>query len=269
MKLFASDYDGTYWKLTKKGPIDLRKNIKITKKWRAEGNLFVFATGRSISMMKIEQKIHGIVYDYLVGLNGGVIVSRSGEILFHQSIDEAVARKIITLIQKEDVLQYAVTDGICGHYQTMFDLTHKTFYLFALLKLFLKEYNLTLEQALKRPVVQISVKMKSHQQAITFAKRINEQFKDQVVAYSNLQYVDITVKGLSKATGVEYVARFHEIKAEHVYCMGDSFNDVPMFEAYHGFTLPEAHAEIKDQVEAVFETVGEAMLFILNHQSKS
>ena len=143
MKLFASDYDGTYWKHTKKGQLDLRKNIKVTKRWQEAGHLFVFATGRPISMMKLEQKMHGIVYDYIVGLNGGIIMSREGKILFQQSMDEAVARKIITRIQEEDVLQYAVTDGICGHYRTTFGLTHKTFYLFAMFKLFLRKYSLT------------------------------------------------------------------------------------------------------------------------------
>lgn len=265
MKLFASDYDGTYWKHTKKGQLDLRKNIKVTKRWQEAGHLFVFATGRPISMMKLEQKMHGIVYDYIVGLNGGIIMSRQGKILFQQSMDEAVARKIITRIQEEDVLQYAVTDGICGHYRTTFGLTHKTFYLFAMFKLFLRKYSLTLEQALNRPVVQISVKTKSHKQAVAFAKQINEEFGDQVVAFSNLRHVDISAKGLSKATGVEYVAKLHEIKDKHVYCMGDSFNDVPMFEQYHGFTLPEARQEIKEQAEAVFETVGEALRYILNH----
>ena len=77
MKLFASDYDGTYWKHTKKGQLDLRKNIKVTKRWQEAGHLFVFATGRPISMMKLEQKMHGIVYDYIVGLNGGIIMSRA------------------------------------------------------------------------------------------------------------------------------------------------------------------------------------------------
>ena len=90
-----------------------------------KGHLFsVFATGRPISMMRFEERLHGIVYDYIVGLNGGIIISKSGEILFRQAINEAVARKIIKVIEKEDFLQYAVTDGICGHYQTTFELTH-------------------------------------------------------------------------------------------------------------------------------------------------
>ena len=261
MKLFASDYDGTYWKHTLKGQLDLKKNIKMTKKWQKEGHLFVFATGRSISLIRLEEWLHGIVYDYIVGLNGGIIVSKDGEILFQQAIEESVARKIVKVIQAEDLLQYEITDGIYGHYQTTFKWSHKTFYLFKLFKLFFKEYNLTLEESLKRPVVQISIKMKSHEQAIEFAKKMNQEFGDEIVAYSNLRHVDISAKGLSKATGVDYVAKLHHINPDQVYCIGDSFNDVPMFETFHGYTLPEACDEIKQYAEKVFETVDEAKKF--------
>ena len=135
-----------------------------------------------------------------------------------------------------------------------------------LFKLFFKKYNLTLDQSLKRPVVQISVKTRSHEQAIDFAKTINKEFGEHVVAYSNLRHVDIAAKGLSKATGIEYVAKQHHIECDHVYCMGDSFNDVPMFETFHGYTLPEARDEIKHCAEKVFDTVHQAMRFILTKE---
>lgn len=54
MKLFASGYDGTYCKHTKLGRQQLKENIKATKEWQEMGNLFIFATGRPISLMKIE-----------------------------------------------------------------------------------------------------------------------------------------------------------------------------------------------------------------------
>ena len=105
--------------------------------------------------------------------------------------------------------------------------------------------------------------MKSHEQAIEFAKKMNQEFGDEIVAYSNLRHVDISAKGLSKATGVDYVAKLHHINPDQVYCIGDSFNDVPMFETFHGYTLPEACDEIKQYAEKVFETVDEAMKFSL------
>lgn len=171
MKLFASDYDGTYWKHTLKGQVDLIKNIKRTKQWQEQGNLFVFATGRPISMMKLEKYIHGIVYDYIVGLNGGIIISKTGDILFRETINNSIARKMMILIQQKDVLHYSVSDGLWGHYHTTFGWRHKSFYLFTFFKLFLKTYGLTLEEALNRPVVQISVKLKSAEEAT--ALRIN------------------------------------------------------------------------------------------------
>lgn len=115
MKLFASDYDGTYWKHTFKGQVDLVKNIKQTKQWREEGNLFVFATGRPISMMRLEKYMHGIVYDYIVGLNGGIIISKTGDILFRETINNSIARKIMILIQQKrcyitrSVMDYVAT----------------------------------------------------------------------------------------------------------------------------------------------------------------
>ena len=263
MKLFASDYDGTYWKHTFKGQVDLVKNIKQTKQWREEGNLFVFATGRPISMMRLEKYMHGIVYDYIVGLNGGIIISKTGDILFRETINNSIARKIMILIQQKEVLHYSVSDGLCGHYHTAFGWSHKTFYGFAFFKLFLKTYGLTLDEALNRPVVQISVKLKSADEASSFAHQMNQLFGKDIVAFSNLRHVDIAARGLSKATGIEYIANRHGIDANDIYCMGDSFNDLPMLKRYHGFTLPEAHQTIKENVRGVFETVGDALTQIL------
>ena len=101
MKLFASDYDGTYCKHTKLGRQQLKENIKATKEWQEMGNLFIFATGRPISLMKIEQKRHGLVYDYIVGLNGAVIVSSYGQVVFRQTIKNEIAKQIVELIQEK------------------------------------------------------------------------------------------------------------------------------------------------------------------------
>lgn len=92
---------------------------------------------------------------------------------------------------------------------------------------------------------------------------MNQLFGKDIVAFSNLRHVDIAARGLSKATGIEYIANRHGIDANDIYCMGDSFNDLPMLKRYHGFTLPEAHQTIKENVRGVFETVGDALTQIL------
>lgn len=263
MKLFASDYDGTYCKHTRLGYRQMKENIKVTKEWRDTGNLFVFSTGRPISLMQIEQKLHGLVYDYIVGLNGAVIISNDGEVIFRRTIPNEVAHDIIKLIQEQQITHYMVTDGLNGHFYTKFQLFKQDYYVFKFLKWTHRMFNLTLEQALNNPVAQIAIKTNHHDEAMAFAKLINEKFGHEVVAYANLVHVDICAKDLSKATGIHEVAMRHQVKHENIYCIGDSFNDLPMIKAYYGFTMVEACDEIKQQAESIYDTVSEAIQSIL------
>lgn len=262
MKLFASDYDGTYCKHTTLGKKQLKQNIKVTKQWQEKGNLFVFATGRAISLMKPEELLHGIQYDYIVGLNGAIIVSKDKEVLYRKTMESKVAEQLIQLIKEKQIEEYMITDGINGHAYTPKRLNNKMFYLFKLLKYSQRIFTQSLNQALAGDVAQISVKTRSHQEAIAFADLVNERFGEKVTAFANSVHVDISAKGVSKATGVAEVARLNHIRQDDIYCIGDSFNDLPMIEAYHGFTMIEACDEIKQQAEQVFETVSEAIEFI-------
>ena len=63
------------------------------------------------------------------------------------------------------------------------------------------------------------------------------------------------------ASGVFEVAKRHRIETDAIYCIGDSFNDLSMIEAYHGLTMIEAVDDLKKQAEAVFKTVSEAFIY--------
>lgn len=263
MKIFASDYDGTFYKHGRRQRNEVRNNIRAVKRWRREGNIFVFATGRSINMMAFERHFRRIRYDYIVGLNGGIIVSKTGSILYRNAIKPKVARHVMEAILESGIRHYSVTDGLAGHYEVPLQVNHKLLVFFKMLVMFGRSYRLTLEEALSRPVAQIAVKTNSHEEAIAFAEKINEAFQGEVTAFPNLEHVDICAAGLSKATGVEFIAELHQVPHQQIYGMGDSFNDVPMFENYHGITLPEAREEIKAKADMVFATVAMAIKSIL------
>ena len=65
------------------------------------------------------------------------------------------------------------------------------------------------------------------------------------ITYStNDGLVEISMIGISKATGLEQVARSREISAEDVVAFGDMPNDVPMLRwAGHGVAMGNAHPE--------------------------
>lgn len=264
MKLFASDYDGTYCKHTFLGHRQMKQNLKMTKRWQEAGNLFVFATGRDLSLMKIEELFHGVQYDYIIGLNGAIIMSKGKRVLFRRTMSNKVARDLVAVIQKQGILNFTITDGMNGYAQTPKKLTNKMFYFFQMLKYIANIYTRSLEEALNNPVAQISVKMNCHQEATRFANFINQQFGDEVMAFANLVHVDISAKGVSKATGIEYLTRIHQLDHDQVYCIGDSFNDLPMIETFNGFTMIEACDELKEKSKGTFQTVSDAILFVLS-----
>jgi len=255
-KLFASDYDGTFYKHNRKKG-EIAANVEQVGKWQKSGNLFIFATGRSISMMQMEKR-RKLKYDYIVGLNGAVIVDKNHEILFQKAIKPETAQKIVQLIEASQIESYSITDGFKGH----FKLPRKfrpSMLLFKLWGLFARTYHLSKEAALELPVVQIALTTANQDEAVAFANQINEQFEGEAFAFANLVHVDIQAPGLSKATGVSFIAEKYNVHQEAIYGMGDSFNDLPMLEAFHGLTLPEATDPIKIQASAIYETVGQAL----------
>ena len=259
MKLFASDYDGTFCKHENRKRDEIKNNVFQSGRWREGGNIFAFATGRSISMMQLEKRRHGIEYDYIVGLNGAVIVDKSDNVLFRMSIKPSIAKEIIALIESKNIGNYSITDGFKGHFRAPLSLKSPSLLLFKLLGLFTRTYHLSKEEALKLPVAQIALTVENPQEAVAFADFINETFKGEAFAFANLVHVDIQAPGLSKATGIEFIAQKYHLSETLIYGMGDSFNDIPMFERFHGLTLPEATKEIKEQAKGVYDTVGHAL----------
>jgi len=225
MKIFASDFDGTFIK----GEIDqsvpeIKENIRQVALWRAAGNLFVFATGRSISDMIIPlSKDIDMEYDYIVCLNGGIILSNKKEVILEKTISRQAADEIMAFIRETPIPDYFATYGKKGG------------------------------------PGQITLIVESAKEAFDFASLFNDRFKGKASAFSNERYIDITAPGISKATGIAKIAEFRNIKSDDIFCMGDSYNDIPMLSAYHGFTLPEASDAVKAKAKAVYSTVADAL----------
>ena len=71
MKLFASDYDGTLFKNQEITAYDL----EMIHAFRGAGNKFGIATGRTIDSITFELEKYKIPFDFIVGINGGVVLS--------------------------------------------------------------------------------------------------------------------------------------------------------------------------------------------------
>jgi len=227
VKLFASDYDGTFAR-SNRTPGEIEKNIIQVKQWREAGNLFIFATGRDVpGLLNVLPKHNGLKYDYLVCLNGGTITTHTGEIVLDKVIPQHLANEIMTIVKENNIQEYYI-----DHVTT-------------------------------NGTGKISVFMDTPDEALCIARLFAMHFEDRTSIFANERCVDLTALGVSKATGVAQVAHRHNIAHKDIYCMGDSHNDIPMLAAYNGITLPGVATAVNAAATQVCGSVGAALELLL------
>ncbi len=95
-------------------------------------------------------------------------------------------------------------------------------------------------------------------QTLEVASKINDLYYDQVVAYPNNFVVDIVPKGVSKATGIDFLIEYANIKEEDVYTIGDGHNDIPLIEfGVHGSVMSCADEDVKAHAQVEYDSVSD------------
>lgn len=76
--------------------------------------------------------------------------------------------------------------------------------------------------------------------------------------------MDVVPKGVSKATGLEFVVEYTNTNEEDVYTIGDSYNDIPLMTyGYHGACMEMADEAVKENASVFYESVGSMIHTIL------
>ena len=86
----------------------------------------------------------------------------------------------------------------------------------------------------------------------------SDLYYEQVVAYPNNFVVDIVPKGISKATGLDFLIEYADIKEEDVYTIGDGHNDIPLIEfGVHGSVMSYADEDVKAHAQVEYDSVSD------------
>lgn len=252
MKLIASDIDDTFIRGDKE---ELFKNIEAVKRWRAAGNIFVFATGRDWISVDYDAKKNGIEYDLLVALNGGFICDEKGKEYYKKTIDNQIARDVIEMLDEPSNGQLLVQNGIDGCYKVHYVEGNKK-----IMKLYEKVnelYKYTPEEALRREVVSVGCRLDCKDRVQKLCDEVNSKYNDQINAVANTFYVCVAGADISKASGIKRVMEHYGIKEENVYTIGDDYNDIPMIEEFYGAAMENGAGAVKSAAEVVVTSVHE------------
>lgn len=247
MKLLATDYDGTLLYAKHIMPEDLQA----IEEWKKAGNSFVIVTGRSMESIQRQVEEYDLPVDYLVTNNGGMVFDKDGKILLSNYLDYITTLDIIYAAKMmEGVASYVVNDGIHRHRVVVNE--HVPEHRYPNL-----EPDLSEEEVMNQAkYAQIVLSMSEVHLAVSMADAINLHFGETVVAYANNYVVDVVPKGISKATGLDFVCEWIGVDEKDTYTIGDSYNDIPLMEyGLHGSAMETAFEEVKDHALYVYPSI--------------
>lgn len=221
MKIIFFDIDGTL--------IDERfQMLDSTKraiaKARSNGHICMINTGRTDKLVggRISELVE---FDgYLMGC--GTMITYHNQVLLHKTFDEEQARHIIDGLRKYKI--DAVLEGSANNFHDDLEkINTKTFYDFVV-RFAECDYG-SYEEAIGHfDKFYAYVEERDTMDAF---RREYEHMLDFIDREKG--FYEIVPKGYSKASGMQYIARYLNLSMEDTVAIGDSTNDIPMLEAAH------------------------------------
>lgn len=257
MKIAASDYDGTIFRERTISKV----TVQGVHEWRVAGNKFGMVSGRDYGMLTPQLKHYGIEYDFIISNNGGIIRDKVGNVIYQANIASDVLKAISLepLVRKSFHFAFSAKDTtyLCHDSEGSWIMREAKEWDFPITKIAESEIlNLV-------GIHQFSLGFDDPKISAQCAAVLNEKFPAEIRAYPNAKSVDITPVGISKRQGLETLMKAMNWQGFELYVIGDEVNDLPMIQAFGGYTVNTARDEIKLQAKKVFDDVGEMLRFFL------
>ena len=250
MKIGASDYDGTLFRQRTIAAED----VEGVKAWQAAGHKFGVVSGRDYGMLMPQLKYYGIASDYVVGNNGGIICRADGTPLWQGRIPLRVLTEIVRepSVRRSFHFAFSAVDRTFLYHERegSWIMREAKEWDFPIVKI-------TEQDIMSLPQIhQFCLGYHDPREAEATSEILNEKYGEYIHAYPNNGSVDITPLGVSKSQGIAKLLELMDWQDAEVYAIGDEINDLPMLEAYDGFTVDTARDLIKEKSRAVYPSVG-------------
>ena len=248
MKIAISDYDGTLREL-KEGVVP-KSNIEAIQKWRKAGNKFGIATGRNISMLDFELKNYDITLDFVICVNGAVVLDKERNILHSVKIPPSIVSEFIELP--------IVTDS---DNQIIVFCERKIFSIRPYSEMPIELVpKISFDELIKRDdVVQFGIKFKTAEEALKMKEDLPKIFP-MLGGNPNRNYLDINMSGVSKKYGIAQLLKIMNLQDCPLFVIGDDSNDLPMIEEYNGYTVKTAAPFMHEAAVKVYDSVGDMLI---------
>lgn len=262
-QVLATDLDGTLFYPKKRLTLIARKNLALLKKMHDRGGRVVLVTSRSeVFLKRVDEKL-GFPVDVIA--TDGTFVRIDGEVVRDEVFDPEPFRNFVADIRKEydpGLLLVTTRDHPIVMTKTRVSkFTNFVYFVYELSQGAYRDKYIRSDQffyseiqrgKVSKLMVLIGLSKKKQKEA----EKICEDLKVKYPAYEFVwlnQFIEITPKGCSKASALAFYLDYLGISHDNVVVVGDSGNDVPMFEAFYenSYCMKHSPASVRAKAKHV------------------
>lgn len=262
IKLFVSDLDGTLLSMEKQVS---KQDIRALKQLKENGIDVCLASGRmDIEIGEILNMV-GERY-HRISQNGAFIHTNNDESLHALTFEDVIAREVFEQVRSTDFI--TIIADYSKNYTERRDEIIKSIEsrMFSPI-----EENIDLIGSLGQSVKASKISVLGEYEALAaLQKKLIDKHPDTIETYiSDKQCLDIMPKNISKGNALMMLIEYLNIQSDEVACIGDSFNDIPMFRITpHSFAMEEAHPDVKKEASYAASSVHDAITKVLEINSR-
>jgi Cof subfamily protein (haloacid dehalogenase superfamily) len=266
-KLIAIDLDGTLFYPKKRIKLVSKENIKFLKAAQEAGHEVAFVTSRNRQFVEKVLKEIKLDIDF-VCRNGSVVVHNQqvilDEVMRHQDVEMVTqfilknhdrimfsidTREKSNIVYTSDYVWYLNAlyrfyYFLQGRYRENYDKNNDSF---------LKEIHHS--NSIQRLLIYFGIGKKAKQTALNVSDGLKKKFPNLEIAWIN-GLIEVASLGTNKANGLKRLLEAKKWSAKDVIVVGDSGNDIPMFNAFsNSYCMSHAHPQVKKHANHIIDRV--------------
>ena len=267
-KVLATDLDGTLMYPNRFFRCIPRKNVAFVRKWIDAGNKLVIISSRGPGFIKMLEKEIDRDFDYICYTSS--LIKANGKIIKDDSIDGETAEKVLNIINnKHRPVAYLMNNNTetlwiknLSGVGSLLMLIYKIYWIFQGKKR--EKYilnNRYFDEQVKsgniyKVMVFFGLSGKNKEISREVNKELRESHPEVESSWSKIVN-EITPLNCNKGAGLKYYCDYLNINHDDVYVVGDSGNDITMFNLFqeHSYVMAKAYPSVKKYAKHVISRV--------------
>lgn len=251
IRLFATDLDRT---LLNEAHSISEEDLNALERLHQAGVEVCFASGRNeLEVDLVVETVSGV--SHRICQNGAFVSDRTQKRIFEGYFATDLAKEIFRISKESDLYCFI------GTAKEMFTTVNSFRYPECMLP-HGRVYVVDMEQRIGEDVLPSKFCFLGEQtDLLQFQQKVLHRFSEEIDTFiSGDHYLDVMPAGIHKGNGILLLSEYLGINLSEVACIGDSENDIPMFDVVpHSYVMGAANLQVQNTAKYVVSSVSEAV----------